>query len=362
MSNNSIIKVKNLRVSFRNTRKRKQLVDVIRGVSFDIKKGEIVGLIGESGSGKSVTARSLFGMNEGSISTADVMEISGISMIDDDKNVITKNKKWRQIRGKKVTYIPQNPMTSLNPTMKIKKQIIEMMNEHEKYNGMSKKQKLTEVIDLLESFGMTNAKQRVEMYPHEFSGGMRQRVVIAMAVVSSPDLIIADEPTTALDPTVQASVLKLFKDIAVKYNMAIIFVSHDISVISTFVDKINVFYAGRIVETGLKYEVLLNSQHPYTWALLSAMPELSTNGEELFTLDGTPPNFLNLPVGDPFSPRNKFAMKIDYKLEPPLFDVGNSKTHKAATWLLHPDSKKVKKPKPVLVIEKQILKDVKNEK
>ncbi|MCC3161019.1 MAG: ABC transporter ATP-binding protein [Mollicutes bacterium PWAP] len=355
--NKVIVDVEDLRVSFRDVNKRKNIIDIIRGISFKINKGEIIGFIGESGSGKSVTAKSLFGMNTNSITTAKKMIISNQNMILKDKEVISKNKIWKKLRGKKVTYIPQNPMTSLNPTMKIKNQILEIINISDKYKSMSYSEKIDIIVELLERFGLKDSRININMYPHEFSGGMRQRVVIAMAVFSNPDIIIADEPTTALDPTVQASVLELLKSITIDFNISLIFVSHDISVVSTLVDYIYVFYAGRVIEQGTKFEILTNSKHPYTWALFSSMPESSINGEELFTLDGTPPNFSNLPPGDPFSSRNIYAMEIDFKIEPKLFDVPGSKTHKAATWLLHPNSPKVTKPLQVLNIEKMALKE-----
>ncbi|CAM9139932.1 ABC transporter ATP-binding protein [Mycoplasma marinum] len=359
----TIVSVENLTVSFKNANNRKQNVNVIRGVTLKVSRGEIVGLIGESGSGKSVTAKTFIGMNVNSITKADSLIISNIQMVvPNTKKVYKRNSKWRNIRGRKVSYIPQNPMTSLNPTMKIYKQILEVMNLCDRYKRMNRKEKIKEIIELLEKFGISNSKERIKLYPHEFSGGMRQRVVIAMSVIARPDIIIADEPTTALDPTIQASVLSLFKIIAKEYNIAIIFVSHDISVISTLCDHVNVFYAGRIVETAPKYELFTNAKHPYTWALLSSMPQ-SNNGEsELFTLDGSPPNFSSLPAGDPFSVRNKYALEADFKEEPPLIRVPGSIDHYAATWLLHPKSPKVKPPNQVDVIAKQVKEDFKNEK
>jgi len=353
----TIINVEDLKVSFRSSNNKKKIIDIIRGVSFQIKRGEIIGFIGESGSGKSVTAKSLFGMNINSISSAKKFEINKISMLDDNGIIKTKNRDWREIRGKHVTYIPQNPMTSLNPTMRISKQLYEVIDTNGTYN-FTKEERKKYVANLLEEFGVTDAEKRMESYPHEFSGGMKQRVVIAMAILSKPDVIIADEPTTALDPTIQASVLKLLKDISIKYNIAIIFVSHDISVISTLCDYVNVFYAGKIVERGHKYDIFTNPKHPYTWALLSSMPELNDGGE-LYTLDGAPPNFANLPAGDAFSPRNKYALEIDFREEAPLFKVKEDKNHYAATWLLHPRSPKVATPKQVEIIAKKIRKDLK---
>ncbi|TCG11444.1 peptide ABC transporter ATP-binding protein [Mycoplasma marinum] len=356
-----VISVKNLTVAFRNTNSRKQIVEIIRNISFDVYRGEILGFIGESGSGKSVTAKSLFGMNVNSFSKAKSLKIDNIEMVKEGTDqLIRRNSEWRKIRGKKISYIPQNPMTSLNPTMKIGKQIMEVLDTKEEYRKKTEREKKTIIIDLLEKFGISNAKERITLYPHEFSGGMRQRVVIAMSVISKPDVIIADEPTTALDPTIQASVLSLFKVISKEYNIAIILVSHDISVISTLCDHVNVFYAGRIIETAPKYELFTDSRHPYTWALLSSMPESNDGSTELYTLDGTPPNFASLPPGDPFSVRNKYALEIDFKEEPPLIKVGNNSNHYAATWLLHPEAKKVKRPQQVEVIARQVREDFKN--
>ncbi|WKX02338.1 ABC transporter ATP-binding protein [Candidatus Mycoplasma mahonii] len=374
-----IIKVKDLRVSFRSANNRKKIIQIIRGISFNIEPGKIFGFIGESGSGKSVTAKAMFGMNENAISVADEFIIDGTDMllnkpvsklskknefknqlnIPGSRDIITNQSEWRKIRGKKITYIPQNPMTSLNPTMKIRNQLLESLGKASK---LSKTEKIHKIINLLESFGMRNAKARINSFPHEFSGGMRQRVVIAMAVLSNPSVIIADEPTTALDPSIQASVLKLFKDIVKKTNIALIFVSHDISVISLLVDVVNVFYAGRIVETGDKYDVFTNPKHPYTWALLSSMPESNKKGDTLYTLKGSPPNFAALPNGDPFSVRNPQPLKVDFKEEPSLFEVGDASGHMAATWLLHPDAPIIKPPKQVLLIASEIKKDMKHAK
>ncbi|NQZ66174.1 MAG: ABC transporter ATP-binding protein [Mycoplasmatales bacterium] len=355
-----IISVRDLRVSFRDLKSKKRIIEVIRGVSFDIYRGKITGFIGESGSGKSVTAKSLFGMNVNAITEAKTLNISGIDMVNKNENnfkIASKNKNWREIRGKKIAYIPQNPMTSLNPTMRVVEQILEVMNVSSLYENYSRSKKIDEIVELLENFGLENSRVKIKSFPHEFSGGMRQRIVVAMAVISRPDVIIADEPTTALDPTIQASVLSLFKSIATEYNIGIIFVSHDISVISTLCDFVNVFYAGRIVEKAPKYELFTNSKHPYTWALLSSMPESNDGKMELYTLDGSPPNFSNLPPGDPFSVRNKYAMEIDFKEEPPLFKVLDSDNHYAATWLLHSESPKVQRPIQVEKIAESVRKD-----
>lgn len=350
----SIIDVKNLNISFKS---KKKIINIIRGVDFQIMPGQMVGFIGESGSGKSVTAKSLLGINENSITSADTLTILGNDMIGKDNKVKEKNSSWRSMRGNGVSYIAQDPMTSLNPTAKIGKQIIEAMilNKPENEETLSKEEMKEEAIKILESFGVKEARKRINSYPHEFSGGMRQRVVIAMTVASKPKVIIADEPTTALDPTVQASVLKIFQEIVKDYGISVIIVSHDISVISKLCDFINVFYAGKIVESAPKKEFFSNPLHPYTWSLLAAMPE-ANNSKKLFTIDGEPPSFSNLPPGDPFSVRNPLSLKIDFKMEPPLFDMGND--HKVASWLVHPSSPKIDIPKSMLDILRNVKKAV----
>ncbi|CAM9114609.1 ABC transporter ATP-binding protein [Mycoplasma marinum] len=392
----NIISVRGLEVSFKSSTKKKEITRIIRGVNFDIPKAKIVGFIGESGSGKSVTAKTLLNMNNNSITNANKIEIDGISLLEGkakpvsstqiqeletklskakkkekqkelrmkinrlkndeksqqpigEKQSITKSRsKWKKIRGKKVAYIPQDSLTSLNPTKKIGIQIMESLELHSDLK--TSKERKEKAIELLERFGVKGAKERINSYPHEFSGGMRQRVIIAMTVACMPDIIIADEPTTALDPTVQASVLELFEEIRREFGISIIFISHDIAVIATLCDYIYVFYAGRVIEKAYTTELFSNPKHPYTWSLMAAMPDTNIKAERLFTIPGTPPNFSNLPDGDPFSVRNPFALKVDYIKEPPLFEV--SKDHWAATWLLHPSSPKMNPPKEVIDIIK----------
>jgi oligopeptide transport system ATP-binding protein len=249
-----LLNVKNLNVSFNVNRKK--IIRIVRGVDLKILRGQIVGLVGESGSGKSVTSKALMNLNDLSITESDEMIIDNISL----KKL--KNKEWSKIRGKKIGYIPQDPLTSLNPTRTIGKQLLDVLKDSEEFSTL--KEKTEYLIDLLESFGIRDAKQKFNSYPHTFSGGMKQRVVIAMIVAAKPDLIIADEPTTALDPTVQASVLSLFEDIRKKFNISIIFISHNISVIAKFCDYIYVMYAGKIVESGTKKDIFTRPAHPYT--------------------------------------------------------------------------------------------------
>lgn len=323
-----LLNVKNLNVSFKLNRKK--IIRIVRGIDLKILKGQIIGLVGESGSGKSVTSKALMNINDFSITECDEMRIGDISLKD------LKEKDWSKIRGKKIGYIPQDPLTSLNPTRTIGKQLLDVLQDSTEFS--STKEKVDYLVDLLESFGIRNAREKFNSYPHTFSGGMKQRVVIAMIVAAKPELIIADEPTTALDPTVQASVLSLFEDIRKKFHISIIFISHNISVIAKFCDYIYVMYAGKIVEAGTKKDIFTRPAHPYTWALISSIPE--DKSEKLFNIPGTPPDMANLPSGDPFAPRNQFALEIDFKKEPPLFQI--TKTHFAATWLLDDRSPDVK--------------------
>ncbi len=335
--NDVLLDVRNLQISFKVGKKK--VIKIVRGVDLKIKRKEIVGVVGESGSGKSVSSKSLLNINEFDITEADKMMLysknknSGeIEEIDLTK---LKGSEWIKVRGKKIGYIPQDPLTSLNPTRTIKKQLLDVLKNDSRFK--TTEEKVEYLINLLEKFGIRNAKEKINHYPHTFSGGMKQRVVIAMVVAARPDLIIADEPTTALDPTVQASVLHLFEQIREEYGISIIFISHNISVIAKFCDYIYVMYAGRVIEKGSKIDIFTNPKHPYTWALISSIPE--DKSEKLYSIPGTPPDMANLGVGDPFAPRNEYALEIDFKKEPSLFKI--SETHYAATWLLHPSAPKV---------------------
>ncbi|MGL4343401.1 MAG: ABC transporter ATP-binding protein [Metamycoplasmataceae bacterium] len=324
-----LLNVKNLVVSFKKNSKK--IIRIVRGVDFKIKPGQIIGLVGESGSGKSVTSKSLLNINFNSITSADKMEIDGFNLLN------ISEKEWKKIRGKKIGYIPQDPLTSLNPTRTVGNQLLDVLTHDERFSSLEEKKNY--LIDLLEKFGIRNAKEKFDSYPHTFSGGMKQRIVIALVVAARPKLIIADEPTTALDPTVQASVLSLFNKIRNEYNISIIFISHNISVIAKFCDFVYIMYAGKIVEKGTRKDIFTNPLHPYTWALISSIP--NDKNEKLVNIQGTPADMQNLPSGDPFASRNEYALEIDFKKEPPLFKVSN--THSAATWLLEPRAPKIEK-------------------
>ena len=330
LEDDKILEVRNLHVSF--PAGRNKTIHIIRGIDLDVYKGQIIGLVGESGSGKSVTSKTLINVNENGIVTADKIQIKNWEL-----SKIKKEKYWQYVRGSKIGYIPQDPLTSLNPTRTIGKQLLDALNNNNDWKERPFTEKKEYLISLLKQFGLRDAEKIFLAYPHTLSGGMKQRIVITMVVALKPDLIIADEPTTALDPTVQASVLALFEDIRQKMGISIILISHNISVIAKFCDYIYVMYAGKIIECGTKKEIFTAPAHPYTWALISAIPE--NKDEKLYNIQGTPPDMANLPLGDPFAPRNEYAIEIDFLKEPPLIQI--TKTHSAATWLLHPKAPKI---------------------
>lgn len=309
-------------------------VHAIRHVNFHLDKGETLAIVGESGSGKSVTMRTVMGLlaNNASITSGEVL-------LEGDDILKKSEKEMNAMRGNDVAMIFQDPMTSLDPTMTIGKQVAEPLLLH---NDISKKAALKEAVRTLELVGINDAESRLNDYPHQFSGGQRQRIVIAIAIINHPKILIADEPTTALDVTIQAQIIHLLKDLQTKIDTAIIFITHDLGVVAGIADRVEVMYAGKIIEYGDVDEVFYNPQHPYTWGLLEAMPTLETKRSRLFAIPGTPPDLLDPPKGDAFAPRNPFAMQIDTEQEPPFFQV--SPTHYAATWLLHPAAPKVDVP------------------
>ncbi|MEH6942095.1 ABC transporter ATP-binding protein [Bacillus sp. JJ722] len=331
-----ILQVKDLNISFHTFNGE---VKAIRGANFDLYKGETLAIVGESGSGKSVTTKTIMRLLPPGNS-----EIKQGEIFFHDKD-LTKlsEREMQKIRGKDISMIFQDPMTSLNPTMKIGKQIMEPILKHHKVSKADAKQR---TIELLKLVGIPRPEERFEQYPHQFSGGMRQRVVIAIALACNPKILIADEPTTALDVTIQAQILELMKEIQKKVDTSIIFITHDLGVVANVADRVAVMYAGKIVEIGTVDEIFYNPQHPYTWGLISSMPDLDTKDQELYAIPGTPPDLLHPPKGDAFAPRNEYAMQIDLEEQPPMFKV--SDTHYAATWLLHPDAPKVEPPEAVL--------------
>ena len=330
----TILSIENLRIHFETFAGE---VQAIRGVNLKLEKGETLALVGESGSGKSVTAKSVMKL----LSNNAVVKEGAI--IFKGENILEKSERDMQsIRGKKIAMIFQDPMTSLDPTMKIGKQITEVIIKHEK---ASKEEADKRAEELLELVGIPNAKERMEQYPHQFSGGQRQRIVIAIALACNPDVLIADEPTTALDVTIQAQILELLKELQQQFQMAIIFITHDLGVVANVADRVAVMYAGKVVEVGTVDEVFYNPQHPYTWGLLRSMPTLHT-GDTLYAIPGSPPDLLDPPVGDAFALRSDVALEIDRVKEPPMFEV--SPTHFAATWLLDPRAPKVPVPEEIV--------------
>jgi len=319
-------------------------VHAIRGVDIDLYPGQTLAIVGESGSGKSVTMKAAMGIlaknakvDKGTILYTYRQDNGNVKTVD-----ILKMKKQElryHINGKRIAMIFQDPMTSLNPTMTIGKQITEGMLWHKRAN---KTEAWRKAVKLLEEVGIPEPEKRMKNYPHQFSGGMRQRVVIAIALACDPDLLICDEPTTALDVTIQAKILELIKRIQKERGISVIYITHDLGVVAKVADYVDVMYAGKIVEKGTVEDIFYDPRHPYTWGLLSAMPDLDTSDERLYTIPGTPPNLLRETPGDAFAPRNKYALKIDKRLDPPMFKV--SDTHYAATWLLHERAPKVEIP------------------
>lgn len=325
------MEVNNLSVSFKVEEGE---VQAVRNVSFNLKKGETLAIVGESGCGKSVLCKSLMRIlpYNGYIKNGEVL-------LKSSDLVKKSEKEMEDIRGKNISMIFQDPMTSLNPTISIGKQIAEAVIIHQ---GISKSEAKKRAIELIELVGIDNPEKRFKQFPHHFSGGMRQRIVIAIALACNPDVLIADEPTTALDVTIQAQIIDLIKDLQHKIGLSIIFITHDLGVVATIADRIAVMYAGKIVEIGTVEDIFYDPRHPYTWGLLSSLPTLDSQDDYLYNIPGMPPNLLNPPKGDAFAIRNKNALKIDYEKEPPMFKIND--THSAATWLLHPDAPEVDVP------------------
>ena len=335
MEKKPILSAKDVEITFSL---RGNKLNAIRKCSLDLYDGETLAIVGESGSGKSVFTKTFVGMLDGNGS------ITGGSIMYDGKDLakFKKEKEWMTIRGKKIAMVMQDPMTSLNPLKKVGKQIQECIELHQGLKGAVAKKA---TLQILEKVGIPYPEMRYNQYPHEFSGGMRQRVVIAIAVACRPRILICDEPTTALDVTIQAQILELIRNLQAEYHMSVIYITHDLGVVANVADRVAVMYAGQIVEVGKVDEIFYDARHPYTWALLSALPQLGVKGEALPTIDGTPPNLFNKIKGDAFAPRNRQALAIDFEEEPPYFEV--SETHKAKTWYLDPRAPKIEPPKSV---------------
>ena len=343
-----ILRVEDLEIDFNL---RGKYLHAIRGVELELHKGEVLAIVGESGSGKSVFTKSFMGLLDAN------GEITRGSITYYPRNAqplllsqLHTEKEWRGIRGKEIAMIMQDPMTSLNPLKTIGDQICEAVVLHQGLKGKAAREK---TLEYLRDVGIPEAERRYKQYPHEFSGGMRQRVVIAIALACNPQILICDEPTTALDVTIQAQILQLLKEMRVKYHLTIVLITHDLGVVANIADRVAVMYAGDIVEIGTAEEVYYDPRHPYTWALLSSMPQVGVKGEELFSIHGTPPNLFQPIQGDAFAPRNPQALQIDFVKRPPYFEI--TPTHKAKTWLLDPRAPKVAPPPVVEKLRKGLL-------
>ena len=326
-----LLEVKNLCVNFGTYGGE---VKAVRGVTFDLHKGETLAIVGQSGSGKSVACKTIMRI----LSSNGYIKDGQILFDGKDLTKISE-KDMEKVRGKDIAMIFQDPMTSLNPTMTIGKQIMEPIIKHQ---GFSKEDARKRAIELIELVGISDAEKRFKQYPHQFSGGMRQRIVIAISLACNPKVLIADEPTTALDVTIQAQILELIKDLQEKTGVAVIFITHDLGVVANMADRVAVMYAGKIIEYGTSDDIFYDPKHPYTWGLLGSMPTLDIGDNDLYNIPGTPPDLMDPPKGDAFALRSAYAMKIDHLAEPPMFKV--SDTHYAATWLLHPLAPKIERP------------------
>lgn len=342
MPEKAILQFKDLDISFRTNA---GVIHAIRGVNLDLQKGETVAVVGESGSGKSVTCKAAVGLLDANATVNSGQILYRYKHDDGTEEIVDllampKKELRQKINGRRIAMVFQDPMTSLDPTMTIGNQIMEGILLHKQ--DATKESAWARSLELLELVGITDAEKRMKNYPHQLSGGMRQRVVIAIALASDPDILICDEPTTALDVTIQARILELIKDIQAHMGLSVIYITHDLGVVAKVAEYVNVMYAGKIIEVGNVNEIFYEPAHPYTWGLLSAMPDLEMDDDRLNSIPGSPPNLLHEPVGDAFAARNAFALRIDEKVDPPMFQITD--THFAATWLLHPDAPEVEMP------------------
>jgi len=332
-----LLEVKNLRVSYHTYAGE---VQSVRGVDFSLNKGEALAIVGESGCGKTVTAKSLMKL----IQTPPGEIKEGSAIYFDGKDVLKmKSDELMELRGSEISMIFQDPMTSLNPTMKVGNQIGESLMIH---RGMSKNEAFAEAVKMLELVNIPNADKRANQYPHEFSGGMRQRAMIAIALACNPQILIADEPTTALDVTIQAQIMELIKDLQVKLGTAVILITHDLGIVASVADKVQVMYAGKIVEKGSRDDIFYSAEHPYTWALLKSVPRLDTKHKDLlYSIKGTPPDLVFPPVGCPFAARCEYAMPICKEEMPEVTTI--SEHHQVSCWLKHEYAPKIVKPEGI---------------
>ena len=333
--NEPILKVRDLVVKFSL---RGQILTAIREASLDLYKRQSLAIVGESGAGKTVLTKTFIGM----LDTNGWVASGSILFEGKDLAKFKTEREWLTIRGKKIAMVFQDPMTSLNPLRTVGLQIQEVLELHQGLRGDEAKRRAIEILDQV---GISDPEMRYSQYPHEFSGGMRQRVVIAIAVACNPRILICDEPTTALDVTIQAQILELIKSLQKQLGLTIIYITHDLGVVANVADRVAVMYAGDIIEYGTVEEIFYDARHPYTWALLSSLPQLGVKGQPLYSIKGTPPSLFADIKGDAFAPRNPSALKIDFVKRPPYFKV--SDTHYAKTWLLDPRAPKVEPPSVV---------------
>ena len=329
----AVLEVRDLRISFSTYAGE---VQAVRGASFDLRRGETLAIVGESGSGKSVAARSIMGLNP----PANTIVRGGHIMFEGEDILKHSERRMQRIRGPKIAMVFQDPMTSLDPTMRVGRQISESLKKH---LGLKGRQATERAVELLKLVGIPNAEERVRQYPHQFSGGMRQRVVIAIALACDPQVLIADEPTTALDVTIQAQILDLMRDLQDRIGTSIILITHDLGVVASTAHRVGVMYGGRIVETGTVREIFYGPRMPYTWGLLASIPLPNADrSQELIPIPGTPPDALDPPKGCPFTARCPYAMKICGDEMPDRTTFSNE--HWAACWLHHPMAPKVEPP------------------
>jgi oligopeptide transport system ATP-binding protein len=333
MNGQSLLEVRDLRVSFSTYAGE---VQAVRGVSFDLRRGETLAIVGESGSGKSVTAKSIMRLNP----EANTIVRGGEILFEGQDLLKLSEKRMQDVRGTKIAMVFQDPMTSLDPTMRVGRQITESLKEH---LGLSTQRARERAVELLTLVGIPNPRDRVKQYPHQFSGGMRQRVVIAIALACDPQILIADEPTTALDVTIQAQILELLRELQEQLGMSVILITHDLGVVAHTAHRVAVMYGGKIIETGTLREIFYNPQMPYTWGLLSSIPlPTADRGQELIPIPGSPPDMLDPPKGCPYTPRCPYAMRICGEEMPEYTTL--SSEHKAACWLHHPMAPNVEPP------------------
>lgn len=345
---NVLLSVRDLHVKFRV---RGRILTAIRGISLDIYKDESIAIVGESGCGKTVFTKTFAGMldNNGFIDNGDIIFQDDVGALNLAK--VTDDKEWTKIRGRKIATIFQDPMTSLNPIITIGKQITSVIMKHQNVSEAEARKK---AVELMGKVGIPNPEIRFDDYPFQYSGGMRQRIVIAIALSCRPRILICDEPTTALDVTIQAQILKLIKQLQKEFHYTIVFITHDLGVVANIADRVAVLYAGQIVELGKVEEIFYDPRHPYTWALLSSLPQLADRDTRLYSIAGTPPSLYNKIVGDAFAPRNPYCLKVDTLKEPPMFQVTD--THFARTWLLDERAPKVEKPEAIRDIHGTLMK------